>query len=113
MSAQLTIPERPKRKFLPEEFKISSWDLLKPFFDKLLDRQIHSSEELEQWLSDRSELESVVSEDMGWRYIRMTCFTENEEHRKAYQDFVENIQPHMSPLSDALNNKVIDSPYLK
>ncbi|GHM98594.1 oligoendopeptidase F [Cytophagales bacterium WSM2-2] len=106
---QITIPKRPTRKFIPENFQVSSWDELKPFFEKLVQMPITNEKELKQWLRDRSELESVVSEDMGWRYIRMTCYTDKEEYSKAYQDFVQNIQPHMAPYSDLLNKKVLDS----
>ena len=112
MNLQLEIPKRPVRKFLPEDFKITTWDELKTYFNDLLKTDLGSSEVLELWLKNRSELESVIAEDMGWRYIRMTCFTENEEYRKAYEDFVQNIQPHMSPLSDQLNKKLIGCPFL-
>ncbi|MEQ8363476.1 MAG: M3 family oligoendopeptidase [Cyclobacteriaceae bacterium] len=113
MSTALSIPKRPIRQFLPEDFKVTTWEALKPFFDQLMAMDLLSLDQLEEWLKHRSELESIISEDAGWRYIRMTCFTENEEHRKSYQDFVENIQPHMSPLSDALNKKLMDCEYLK
>jgi oligoendopeptidase F len=112
MTNTLNIPKRPARKFLPEDFKLSTWEALKPFFDRLLDEELKSATELKKWLHDRSELESVLSEDMGWRYIRMTCFTENEEYRNAYQDFVQNIQPQIAPVSDLLNKKALTSPFL-
>lgn len=109
----VAIPKRPRRNFLPENFKITDWDTLKNYFDQLLNAEITSAAVLDQWLKNRSELESIIAEDMGWRYIRMTCFTENEEYRKNYQHFVEHIQPHMSPLSDQLNKKLVGSPFLK
>jgi oligoendopeptidase F len=105
--------QAPPRKFLPSNFKITDWPSLQSFFDELEKRTISSAEELKHWLRDRSELESVVSEDMGWRYIRMTCYTDNEEYGKAYQYFVQEIQPHMAPYSDRLNKKVMDSPFVK
>lgn len=105
MTTELQIPQRPKRKFLSEDFRVTSWDALKPFFDDLLDREINSVNDLRKWFSDRSELESVISEDLAWRYINMTCYTENEEYRKRYQDFIENIQPEIAPVSDRLNKK--------
>lgn len=108
----LTLPARPARHFLPEEFQVSTWEQLKPYFDQLQERTIDSRAALEGWLRDRSELESVLSEDLGWRYIRMTCYTESEEHRKAYQDFIENIQPQMAPVADRLNKKMAASPFL-
>ncbi len=112
MNQSLDLPIRPKRKFLPEDFKVSSWDLLKPFFDNLAERQISNVSELKQWLHDRSELESVISEDMGWRYIRMTCYTDKEEYSKSYQDFVQNIQPQIAPFSDMLNKKTLGLPFI-
>ncbi len=103
---------RPVRKFLPEIFTVTSWNDLQPFFLNLLERSLNSEDELKRWLLDRSELESVISEDMAWRYIRMTCYTENEEYLKAYQDFIQNIQPQIAPVSDQLNKKAASSPYL-
>jgi oligoendopeptidase F len=104
---------RPVRRFLPESFVVTSWTELKPFFDHLLNRNINSVDDLKKWFSDRSELESVISEDMAWRYIRMTCYTENQDYLKAYQDFIQNIQPEIAPVSDQLNRKASASPYLK
>jgi oligoendopeptidase F len=104
--------KRPQRKFLPEDFKVTSWDDLKPYFDALLERELSSADDLKQWFRDRSELESVISEDLAWRYIRMTCYTENQEYRNYYQDFIENIQPKIAPVSDRLNRKANDSPFL-
>ncbi|MEJ0032084.1 MAG: hypothetical protein WDO15_17670 [Bacteroidota bacterium] len=110
--SSLAIPSRPTRHFLPTDFKITTWENLKPYFEDLLSRSVNSSIDLEKWLSDRSELESVISEDMGWRYIRMTCYTDNKEYNDAYTDFVQNIQPHIAPLSDLLNKKAMESKYL-
>lgn len=103
---------RPKRTFLPEDFMVSDWNSLKSFFETLLSTEITDLASLRKWLSNRSELESVISEDMGWRYIKMTCYTDNEEYSKSYQDFVENIQPQIAPLADQLNKKMASSPFL-
>lgn len=104
---------RPVRSFLPSEFVVTTWSELEPYFNNLLERKIVTKLDLRQWFSDRSELESVISEDLAWRYIRMTCYTENKEYLNAYQDFIQNIQPQMAPVSDQLNKKAADSPYLK
>src|SRR5579862_6485960 len=113
MMQSVEIPSRPKRNFLPEDYSVTTWESLKPFFDDLVNRPIANVNELRKWLRDRSELESVISEDMGWRYIRMTCYTDKEEYSKAYQDFIQNIQPHIAPYSDQLNKKVLDNPLSK
>lgn len=112
MNAAVEIPKRPVRKFLPENFKVTSWEVLKPYFDHLLSREISSADGLKKWFLDRSELEAVISEDLAWRYIRMTCYTENKEYLSAYQDFIQNIQPLIAPVSDQLNRKAAASPWL-
>jgi oligoendopeptidase F len=103
---------RPVRKFLPENFNVTSWNKLQPFFQDLLDRTIDNAQDLKKWFLDRSELESVISEDLAWRYINMTCYTENSDYQKSYEDFVQNIQPQIAPVSDQLNKKASSSPYL-
>lgn len=109
----IVVPQRPKRSFLPEQFTFTTWEELKPFFDGLVDQRIENTSGLKTWLRNRSELESVLSEDLGWRYIRMTCYTDNKEYTKSYQDFVQQIQPEIAPYSDQLNKKVLDCPFLK
>ncbi|NJN43162.1 MAG: M3 family oligoendopeptidase [Flammeovirgaceae bacterium] len=104
---------RPKRNYIPEDFNVTTWEGIKPFYDELMNRSVSSEEELKRWFQDRSELESIISEDLGWRYIRMTIDTENEEYSKSYKDFIENIQPKISPLADQLNRKALEIPYLK
>jgi oligoendopeptidase F len=113
MASTLEIPKRPTRKFIPEDFSITNFNAIKPFLDQLLNAAIGDTDELRKWLKDRSELESIISEDMGWRYIRMTCHTENQEYQKSYQDFVQNIQPHLAPIADQLNQKALASPFLE
>jgi oligoendopeptidase F len=86
---------------------------LKSAFNQLIEQPIQNKEEFTQWLKDISDLESSVSEDLAWRYIRMTCDTTNKDHEAAYLDFVQNIQPELAPLEDQLNRKVVESPFAK
>jgi oligoendopeptidase F len=96
------------RHFLPEDFKITDWESLEPYFKNLMEREITSKDELEIWLKDISELEAVVSEDACWRQIRMTCDTQNKELEKAFTFFVMEIQPKVQPYADQLNRKLVD-----
>ncbi len=100
---------RPKRFFVAQDFVVTTWEKLKPFYDILTQDDIASVANLEQWLRKRSELESVVSEDLAWRYIRMTCDTSNKEVEEAYLFFVQEIEPHISPYNDVLNKKLVDA----
>lgn len=108
----LSIPARSARTFLKESFQVNTWADLKPYFDALLERPLTSAEELKAWLRDRSELESAISEDLGWRYIKMTCYTEDKALGDRYTDFIQNIQPEIAPVSDALNKKAAACPFL-
>jgi len=109
----IEVPVRPRRRFLSEEFTVTGFDAIRVHTDRLLERAIPDAHALREWLLDRSELESVLSEDLGWRYIRMTCQTDNASYQQDYQDFVENIQPHLSLVSDKLNRKALDCPALR
>jgi oligoendopeptidase F len=99
-------------KFLADKLKITSWDVIAPYFDQLLTREINSKEELVTWLRHKSELEAFVSEDLAWRYVKMTCDTNNKALEEAYLFFVSEIEPQISPLTDLLNKKLIACPFL-
>lgn len=101
-----------QRRFLPDKLKVTSWEVLEPYFTQLLNRAIGSKTELEEWLKDRSELEAFVSEELAWRYVRMTCDTENKELEQAYLFFVTEIEPKISPLNDLLNKKMMESSFI-
>ncbi len=111
MSA-INIPQRPPRKFLGEDFELTTWEQLQPFYENLINRPIESAEALRQWFLDKSELESYLSENFAWRYIRMTCDTSSEQYQKEFGDFVENFQPHLSAYGNALDKKALESPFL-
>ena len=99
-------------KFLPDKLKITSWEIIEPYFSQLLNREINSKQELETWLKHRSELEAFVSENLAWRYVRMTCDTTNKELEEAYLFFVTEIDPKISPINDKLNKKLIECKFL-
>ncbi len=101
------------RTFLPQDFMVTTWEHLEPFFKNLLDRSIHSKTDLELWLLNMSELESIISEDACWRQIKMTCDTTDKSLEASFTDFCMNIQPQMQPYADALNKKLLQSPFSK
>ncbi len=104
--------EKKKRSFLPEDITIDKWETIQAYYDDLVSREIPDLDSLKKWLEDRSELESIVSENFAWRYIRMTCDTASKEHSEAYSFFVKEIQPKIAPYSDKLNKKYVASPFV-
>jgi len=101
-----------RQTFLPSSLIIQKSEDILPFYHQLLDREIQSVSEFKEFLLDVSDLESAVSEDMAWRYIRMTCDTANKDHEQAYLLFVQDIQPLLAPLEDSLNKKIIQCPFV-
>ncbi|GAB3708815.1 M3 family oligoendopeptidase [Spirosoma flavus] len=108
----LPIPTRPKRPFIGENLALKSWDDVKPLYENLRERPIETADELRQWLVDRSELESYLSEDFAWRYIKMTCDTANEDLVNQLNFFIAEIQPPMTAFGNDLDLKAVHSPYL-
>ena len=102
-----------KHSFLPEHFSLTNWATLEPYFIQLQNREINSSEDLEQWLKDMSEMEAFISEDACWRQVRMTCDTENKTLEEAFNFFFMEIQPKIQPYADILNKKLVECPFTK
>ena len=94
-----------RKSFVPEDLVINKAEDLKALYDTLLQTEVASEADLRDFLLDVSDLESFISEDMAWRYIRMTCDTQNKDHENAYLQFVQHIQPELAPLEDQLNQK--------
>ena len=105
--------KKTSRHFMPEDFAVTTWETLEPFFKNLVDRNIDTTGNLEQWLKDQSELEAVVSEDACWRQIKMTCDTENKALEEAFNFYCMQIQPRIQPYADALNKKLVNHPLAK
>jgi len=91
---------------------VENWEEIQPFYEDLLHRELLNKDDLRNWFKDRSELESILSEDLGWRYIRMTCDTANEEKRKSFESFVNEIEPKAAVLTNDLNKKALESPFI-
>ena len=105
------IIEKKHQLYLPQDLNID-WNHLEPIFNELLTRNISSVNELEQWLKDKSELEAALEEDFAWRYIKMTCATDNEDLLKSFQYFAIEIEPKMAPLNNDLNKKLVNSAFV-
>ena len=60
--SSLSMSEPRKREFLPEEFKLTVWSKLKPYYGELSRREINAVEDLERWIFDWNELSALVRE---------------------------------------------------
>ena len=98
-----------QRKFVDTNLKIESWSDIEPYFDQLIQTEINSKEDFAQWLENISELDAVLEEELGWRYIKMTVNTGDEEAAKSYSNFIQNINPSIAEATNKINTKIYHS----
>ncbi|MEE8178331.1 MAG: M3 family metallopeptidase, partial [Acidobacteriota bacterium] len=101
------------RKFVPKAADMGDWSQIEPLYGALLQSNVSSVEELEQWLLDYSELGAALNEEMAKRYIAMTTQTDDPVREAAYQNFVEQIVPKYKPLVQALEKAYLENPHRK
>jgi oligoendopeptidase F len=102
------MPRTATSDFVPPDLDCSDFANIKPYYEKLLARDIDSNEDLEQWLIDYGELEATVGEAHTQRYIAMTCQTDDLEKAREYREFEEQVVPQIKPLAFALNQKFVN-----
>lgn len=104
---------KPARRFVPAEFNPAEWSQIEPLFQQLQARPIESADALVQWLTDFSELSSVVDEYGSRRYVDKSCHTDDADIKARYLHFVEEIEPKIKPVFFELQKRFLESPYRK
>ena len=107
----LSIPEPRKRRFLPEEFRVTVWSKLKPYYSELERRSINSVAELERWIYDWNEINALFKEESNWRYIRLSINTDDEDAKALYNYIVQRILPKVIEVDYRLNIRLLESPF--
>ncbi len=95
------------RTFVPLTADLADPAVITALYQQLIDRPVASGGEFERWLIDRSELDAALGQAGSILYIGMTCATDDPARAKAYQDFVEHIEPAVKPLAHALNERFL------
>ena len=108
----ISIPKRPKRKFVDDQLEVDSWEKLECYFKELIEANISSAEQLEKWLLNRSELEAVIEEEQAWRYIKMNIDTTDSKLSQDFSFWIKEISPKVAPYSHQLNKKVYESEFI-
>lgn len=98
------------RAFVATDMRPDAWAQIEPYYELLKARPLNTGAEIEKWITDWSELQSVIAEESARRYIAMTCATDDPEIEKAFLFFVEEIEPLLKPWNDKLARKLLDSP---
>lgn len=103
---------RPARRFVPADLNVEDWPSLEALYRSLQQRPLDTLEQLKAWLADADELRRALQEEMAWRYIRMTCDTQDARAVEAYRSFVEHVSPRTAPEEHQLNERFAASPAL-
>ena len=53
MKNTLDIPQKPARKFIPENLNLDEWSEVEPILKDLADRNISTKEDFNKWLLDQ------------------------------------------------------------
>jgi len=96
------------RSLLPQDFKLADFESIEPYLKSQLEKQPTGLTELILWIKGNEEIEACVSEEMAWRYINYTRYTDNQNYVDAYSHFVKEIQPKLVKVSHQLNQKLVE-----
>lgn len=98
-----------ERRYYDANFDVASWEQVETELKKLLKLPVNSARDLITLLEMRSELGAMIGQEMAWRYIRMTCDTENSQLEKAYNQFYTEIIARSKPYDFQLDQRFHDS----
>ena len=91
-----------------KEMQDWEWDDYEPFFEHLLEQEINPAN-INSWMkywSDFSELVGEVGTDV---YVSTTVDTTDEEAKKRFHTFLEDISENASTKNQALKKKLLES----
>lgn len=97
------------RSFVPADLDPADWAGVAPLFAALAERPLATVEDALAWLADYSELVCVVYEYGATVNIAKACDTESDDVDKAFLHWVEEVDPKLKPIHDALRRKLLES----
>ncbi len=103
-------PHRLTRRFVPAAVDGADFAALEPLFHDLLNRPLDTTDQLRGWLTDYSELHSVVDEAGSRRYIDASCHTDDAEIQQRFMHFVTEVDPRLKPLGSKLQRRYLAAP---
>lgn len=95
--------------FVPEDLDASRWENLEPLYRKLVDRKLNCANCLAALILDRSELDAAASEAEANLYIETTRHTDDKAVQKAFETFVQDVEPHLKKVGFELDRKIAES----
>jgi oligoendopeptidase F len=85
-------------RFLPGDFDVTDGNAVQEFLKGLLETVPRSAYDLETLLLKVSDLQKALSDELSWRYVRMTVHADDESYADAYNEFFANVFAPTEPL---------------
>ncbi len=101
----------PPLHYLPADFVPVDFSAIEPWLQELESRSLQSVADLEQWILDRSELESSVSEEAVRRMYENACHTDDKALEEAHLAYQTEVLPQLKPVEDRLDRKYLACPW--
>ncbi|MHC4342240.1 MAG: M3 family oligoendopeptidase [Planctomycetota bacterium] len=101
----------PANRFVPEGFDPTDTEALEALVQKLLDRPIGSSDELQEWIYDTGEIAAQVQGGWARRATAMHRDTRNEESKRRHLDYAQRVMPLVQRLEDRVTRRYLECEY--
>ena len=99
--------------FVPADLDAHEWSNLEPLYRSLVDRKLNCANCLKGLILDRSELDAAASKAMANLYIETTRHADDEVVQKAFEKFVQEVEPHLKKVGFELDRKIVESPHVE
>ncbi len=97
--------------FIPASLEINDTADIQSFYDKLLALPLHTVADLEKFLVNYSEIQSVYHEQAAWAYINMTRKTDDKALVARHEKFSTVIGPVIDTLNNEVRKKITACPH--
>lgn len=81
-------------------------------YESLLQFPISSLNDFQTWLRNRATFEAQIEEESGWRYIKTTTHTNDQDAQKAFEEFSTEWYPIIAEKAHQLNQKLLECPFI-
>ncbi|PKN79447.1 MAG: M3 family oligoendopeptidase [Candidatus Cloacimonetes bacterium HGW-Cloacimonetes-1] len=96
---------------IPAGFQIEALQDVKAYYEQITSTAPQNATELITLMEKSSDISAALSDELSWRYIRMTCHADDETFEKAYNDFYSNIFAPTEPYRFEVQKLFYESPY--
>lgn len=101
------------RHYYSSTLDITNWEVVETELKKLLVQPINSADELLDFLKKYTEYRKILSDELSWRYIKMSQHADDPEYEKKFTQFYANIYAKAEPYDFKIKQKFYDSEFKK